>query len=99
MGEDEAIRRSRVTQEEDELRRALSMSAEEDQRRKKDVQTSNETALFDDALNMYVLLSFWNCAHVPGPRTTGIVNRSSLNPSTCHGPSNNLSNHNTPATT
>ncbi|WVR00026.1 hypothetical protein IAU59_007168 [Kwoniella sp. CBS 9459] len=52
MSEDEAKRRSQVTKEEDDLRRALRMSEEEEERRKRDLDSSNQNALFDDSLNM-----------------------------------------------
>ncbi|WWC90679.1 uncharacterized protein L201_005615 [Kwoniella dendrophila CBS 6074] len=52
MSEDEAKRRSQITKEEDDLRRAMRLSEEDEERRKKDVNDSNQNALFDDSLNM-----------------------------------------------
>jgi epsin len=54
MTEDEAIRRSQVDKEEDDLRRAMRESEEEDARRKREQDKANETALFDDNLNLCV---------------------------------------------
>jgi len=52
MQEDEAKRRSQVTQEEDDFNRALRMSEDEEARRKREQDKANETALFDDNLNL-----------------------------------------------
>lgn len=52
MQEEEAKRRSQVTQEDDDFQRALRMSEEEEARRKREQDKANETALFDDSLNL-----------------------------------------------
>jgi epsin len=52
MQEEEAKRRSQVTQEEDDLQRALRLSEEEEAKRKRDLESANQNALFDDSLNM-----------------------------------------------
>jgi len=52
MTEDEAIRRSQVDKEEDDLKRAMMESEEEEARRKREQDKANETALFDDSLNL-----------------------------------------------
>lgn len=52
MTEDEAIRRSQVDKEEDDLKRAMRESEEEEARRKREQDKANETALFDDSLNL-----------------------------------------------
>ncbi|WWC71541.1 uncharacterized protein I206_105499 [Kwoniella pini CBS 10737] len=52
MSEDEAKRRSQLTKEEDDLRRAMRLSEEEEEKRKRDLENSNQTALFDDNLNI-----------------------------------------------
>lgn len=52
MTEDEAIRRSQVDKEEDDLKRAMRESEEEEARRKREQDKANETALFDDNLNL-----------------------------------------------
>jgi epsin len=52
MQEDEARKRSQLTQEDDDLRRALRMSEEEEAKRKRDLEASNTNALFDDNLNL-----------------------------------------------
>ncbi|RSH88772.1 hypothetical protein EHS25_003000 [Saitozyma podzolica] len=52
MQEDEARRRSQISQEEDDLQRALRLSEEDEAKRKRDLESSNANALFDDSLNM-----------------------------------------------
>lgn len=52
MQEDEAMRRSQVSQEDDDFKRALRLSEEEEAKRKRELESSNQTALFDDNLNM-----------------------------------------------
>ena len=52
MTEDEAIRRSQVDKEEDDFKRALRESEAEEARRKREQDKANETALFDDSLNL-----------------------------------------------
>lgn len=54
MQEEEAKRRSQVTQEEDDFRKALRLSEEEEARRKRDLESANTNALFDDNLNLWV---------------------------------------------
>jgi epsin len=53
MQEEEAKRRSQVTQEEDDLQRALRLSEDEEAKRKRELEQANQTALFDDSLNLY----------------------------------------------
>lgn len=52
MMDDEATRRSRVTQEEDDLRRAMRESEEDEARRKRERVEANQKALFDDSNNL-----------------------------------------------
>ncbi|WWD02611.1 hypothetical protein V865_000651 [Kwoniella europaea PYCC6329] len=52
MSEDEAKRRSQITKEEDDLRRALRLSEEDEEKRKKELDATNQNALFDDSLNI-----------------------------------------------
>lgn len=54
MMDDEATRRSRVTQEEDDLRRALRLSEEDEEKAKKEREEANQRALMDDSFNLYV---------------------------------------------
>ena len=52
MQEEEAKRRSQVSQEEDDFRKAVRMSEEEEAKRKRELEASNQNALFDDSLNL-----------------------------------------------
>lgn len=42
---------------EDDLRKAIAMSEEEEAKRRRQLEESNATALFDDGLQMYVVFS------------------------------------------
>ena len=52
MGEDEAKRIMDMSKEDEDLRKALRLSEEDDARRKREQETSNQNALFDDSLNL-----------------------------------------------
>jgi epsin len=52
MGEDEARRIMDMSKEDEDLRKALRMSEEEDAKRKREQESANQTALFDDNLNL-----------------------------------------------
>ncbi len=52
MQDDEARRRSQRTKEEDDLAKAMRMSEEDEDKRKRELESSNAKALFDDNLNL-----------------------------------------------
>ncbi|UOH82535.1 hypothetical protein LQV05_005242 [Cryptococcus neoformans] len=52
MSEDEARRRSMLTQEENDLQRAIRLSEEEEAKRKREQENATQNALFDDSLNL-----------------------------------------------
>ena len=52
MQDDEARRRSRRTKEEDDLAKALRDSEDDESKRKRDLESTNANALFDDNLNL-----------------------------------------------
>jgi len=52
MQDDEARRRSQRTKEEDDLAKAIRESEDDEAKRKRDLESSNTKALFDDNLNL-----------------------------------------------
>ena len=52
MQDDEARRRSQRTKEEDDLAKALRDSEDDEAKRKRDLESTNANALFDDNLNL-----------------------------------------------